>query len=97
MNYLEKIAARIKAEIPADKLPDADVDELMMSYALLVEAKGTRVTNEDVHDAWSAWMTKIDPSHKSIVPYDELDDETRRQDTMYTDAIRLVAEREQED
>lgn len=91
MNYLQDIASRVREAIPADKLPDEDADDLLMSYAVLVESKGAEVTNEDVHDAWTAWMTKIDPDHGALIPYAELDAETKAQDSVFTEAIRRVA------
>jgi hypothetical protein len=92
MTYLDNTAAAIKAHVPEDLLPDEPrVDELFRLYALLARVKGTSVTAEDVHDAWSLWMIGEDGDHKSIKPYDELDPETRREDQPFVDAIRAVA------
>lgn len=92
MTYLDSTAAAIKARVPEDKLPDEPrLDELFRLYALLARVKGTEVTAEDVHDAWSLWMLGEDDDHESIKPYGELDPATRREDQPFVDAIRAVA------
>lgn len=91
-NYIEDISAQIRAKIDPAKLPNDGLDQLFASYALLALSKGTQVTNEDVHDAWSSWATQFDPENDSLVPFDELSPETQSQDTMFRDAIRQVAE-----
>jgi hypothetical protein len=92
MTYLDTTADAIKTRVPKDLLPDEPrVDELFRLYALLARIKGTSVTLEDVHDAWSLWMIGEDAEHESIKPYDELDPETRREDQPFLDAIRAVA------
>jgi len=91
-NYIEDISAQIRAKIDPVKLPADGLDQLFASYALLVLSKGTQVTDEDVHDAWSAWATQFDSENDSLVPFDKLSPETQSQDTMFRDAIRQVAE-----
>lgn len=91
-NYIEDISAQIRARIDPVKLPADGLDQLFASYALLALSKGAEVTDEDVHDAWSAWATQFDPENGSLVPFDELSPETQSQDTMFRDAIRQVAE-----
>lgn len=94
MSYLDDTAQAIRAEVPADVLPDEDgLDELFRAYALLVRVKGTATTAEDVHDAWALWMQARHGDHHSIKPYDELDPGTRREDAPFVEAIRRVAER----
>lgn len=90
-NYIEEISLRIRAKLDPSKLPKQGLDQLFASYALLALTKGADVTNEDVHDAWSAWATQYDPSNESLVPYDELSPETQSQDTLFRDAILQVA------
>lgn len=90
-NYITEIASRIRAEIDPDKLPDRGLDQLFASYALLALSRGVEVTNEDVHDAWSAWATEFSPDSDAIVPYDELASDVQAQDTIFRDAIRSVA------
>jgi hypothetical protein len=55
--YLDDIAGQIRAELDPDDLPDEEgVDDLLRLYAVLARVKGADVTNEDIHDAWVAWM-----------------------------------------
>lgn len=91
MNYIDQLAAQIRAEVPAEVVPAGDVDALFRLYAVLVLAKGAQVTDEDVHDAWSAWVASHDPDHESLVPFVELDDEAASADAPFTAAIRKVA------
>jgi len=92
MTYLDRTAQAIKTRVPADLLPDEPrLDELFRLYALLARVKGTDVTAEDVHDAWSLWMLDGDGDHESIKPYSELDPSTRREDQPFVEAIRAVA------
>jgi hypothetical protein len=94
MNYLDELAGEIAKEISPDVLPNADTSRLFRLYALLVLVKGTDVTAVDVHDAWSAWMLELDPGHRSIRPFEELDADTQASDEPYVAAIRAVAGRQ---
>lgn len=58
--------------MPEEVLPDSDTDSLFILYAVLCLTKGSTVSNQDVHDAWSAWMTLRGEQHESLVPYDQL-------------------------
>lgn len=89
--YILDLAKQIRSKFNQSELPDRGLDELFNSYAVLALSKGTRVTNEDVHDAWSAWATKFDPDNNSLVPFDELPLETQQSDTKFTKAIKDVA------
>lgn len=89
--YIRDLANRIRSKFSQSELPDKGLDELFNAYAVLALSKGTAVTNEDVHDAWSAWATKFDPDNKSLVPFSELSSETQRSDTPFTKAIREIA------
>jgi len=93
MNYLDELAGEIAKEISPDVLPSADTSRLFRLYALLVLAKGTDVTAVDVHDAWSVWMLELDPGHRSIRPFEELDADTQASDEPYVAAIKAVAGR----
>ncbi|HXD25177.1 MAG TPA: hypothetical protein VN609_04560 [Propionibacteriaceae bacterium] len=93
MTYLDELAARIKAEVPAEVLPSTDTELLFRLYALLTLAKGTAVTAIDVHNAWAVWMHETDPGHHAIRPYEELDCATQTADLPFVKAIRTVAER----
>lgn len=90
-NYIEEIAEQIREKLDPEQLPDRGLDQLFASYALLALSKGSSVTNEDVHDAWSVWATEFDQDNASLVPFDQLSAKTQRQDQVYRDAIRDVA------
>ena len=91
LNYLEQDAALIRKCLPEATSVPADADELFLLYAVLMRAKGADVQAEDVHDAWAAWMTRIDPEHESVVPFADLDPETRAEDRPFLLAIRRAA------
>ena len=68
-------------------------------YALLALVKGENVTLSDVHDGWSMSMNFKENNppycygheHKSIVPFDQLSEETQARDLKYMYAIRDAA------
>jgi len=91
MNYLAQIAERIRREIPPNKLPDGDLDSLFLAYAVLALAKGERITREDVHNAWVAWMTEQGKEHESLRPFSELPSDIKEEDDEFVMAIRRVA------
>lgn len=90
--YLDNITERIRSHIPPDRMPDDNADELLHLYAVLARAKGTDVTESDIHDAWSAWMSSRDPEHESLVTFEELTPEVREQDTIFANAVRQAAQ-----
>lgn len=93
MNYLDKLAAEIQRTAePESHPPDEDLP-LYRLYAVLLLAKGTDITDEDVHNAWAAWASERDPDHHNILPFKELSLRTQRKDDQYVEAIRAVAER----
>ena len=92
MNYIQKVANAIRDDVPRDALPASDMDALFILYAVLCLTKGSKVSREDVHDAWSAWMTLRGEGHESLVPYEELPAEVRAEDDPFVVAIRRVAE-----
>lgn len=92
MNYLDTIGAQIRSRIPISDLPDEDTHGLFRVYAVLLLAKGTSVTPEDVHNAWAAWMCERDPTHEAIVPYSDLAPSVAADDLPYAEAIRHTAE-----
>lgn len=91
MSYIDNIAAEVRANVAPEYLPDGDTTVLFRLYAVLLLAKGTDVTAEDVHNAWAAWMDAKDPEHPSVRPYNELDDETRAADRPFVEAIRAAS------
>ena len=93
MNYIDDLADSIRREVPLEALPEGDTADLFRLYAVLALTKGTAVTREDVHNAWSAWMSANEPTHAAIKPYDELTKDVQSEDQSYVDAIWTVANR----
>jgi hypothetical protein len=91
VTYLNDIAMRIKSEVPSNDLPEEDTEELFVSYAVLLLAKGEDVTREDVHNAWVAWMEANGKEHESMIPFAELPPDTQAEDSPFVLAIRSVA------
>lgn len=89
--YLDELAAAIRAGIPPSRIPDGSADELFRIYAVLLRAKGGSVTESDVHDAWSAWMVEREADHDALLPYEQLTDRIRSQDSVFAVAIQRVA------
>lgn len=86
MNYVEEIADRIRSHLAPDIVPE-DSYPLLLIYAVLARAKGTDTTLEDVHDAWTAWMSMQGKRHDSCVPFAELPDEVKHEDEPFLRAI----------
>lgn len=91
VNYLQSLADAVRRELPDAELPKDEAESLLLLYGLLVALKGVEVTDEDVHDAWTAWKTLLGADHGSMVPFDQLDDDTRASDAPFTEAIRRAA------
>lgn len=91
MNYLDATARRVEHEIAPNLRPEERGADLYRLYGLLVLVKGVDCTLEDVHNAWSAWMTTDEPDHDALVPFEELSPETREKDRPYLNAIRRAA------
>lgn len=89
--YLDELGARIRAHVPKADLPDENTLGLFRIYAVLLLAKGTAVTAEDVHNAWAAWMAGLDADHEALVPYQELAADVASDDEPFAEAIRTVA------
>jgi len=90
MTYLDDLGARIRARVP-ERLVPRNSEGLFAIYAMLLLAKGSAVSSQDVHDAWSAWMRIRGLEHPSIVPYGELPADIQREDEPFAEAIRAVA------
>ena len=93
VGYLTQLAQEIRDEVPPDLLPDGDLNLLFSMYAVLALAKGAAVEEEDVHNAWVAWMIHEGKSHRALRPYRLLPATTRRLDGPFVRAIRAVANR----
>ena len=91
MTYVDELAEAIRSAIAPQLLPDGDTRSLFRIYAVLAMAKGGLVELEDVHDAWSAWMSEQNPEHHSLKPLAELPPEVRSADEPYLQAIHDVA------
>jgi len=90
VSYLRAIAAAIRSYVPPERVP-RESEDLFLSYAALALAKRARVTAEDVHNAWVAWMEGHGRQHGSMVPYKDLPTDVRREDDPFVSAIRRVA------
>jgi len=91
LTYVDEIADAIQRDVPPALLPDGDTRGLFRMYAVLALAKGVGVDLEDVHNAWSAWMSTRDPDHRSIKPLADLEPAVQDADRPYLEAIRRVA------
>jgi hypothetical protein len=69
-------------------MPDDNAEELLLLYAVLLRAKGTDVTESDIHDAWAAWVARRDKGHEALVTYEELPPDVRDQDGVFASAVR---------
>jgi hypothetical protein len=93
MPYIAELADAIRAEVDPSRVPSRrEVASLFRHYAVLALAKGERVRAADVHDAWSAWKYDHSPSHRAIVPFEELAPDVRRLDDPFVAAIHRVVQ-----
>jgi hypothetical protein len=92
MTYLDADADLIRSHLPEGTDVPEDSDSLFVLYAVLMRAKGPATQASDVHDAWSAWMAGIDPTHDSIRPYEDLPASVRDEDAPFLTAIRQAAQ-----
>lgn len=90
MSYVNEMAEAIRSELPMHLVPDEDADLLFRLYALLALTKGERVSAEDVHDAWTTWMSQRGEIHESMVPFEHLAEPVKRQDDPFVAAIRAA-------
>lgn len=93
LNYLDLLAAEIQRIADPESKPVADDLPLYRQYAVLLLAKGTEVTAEDVHNAWAAWASDYDPNNRNLLPFKELSLSFQRMDEPYAEAIRAIARR----
>jgi hypothetical protein len=90
MNYIQQLASKIKSELAAEQIPE-NSEQLFNMYAVLALVKGSEVTNKDVHNAWCAWISSVNPSHESAIPFEHLSKSVQDMDEPYTEAIRKAA------
>lgn len=82
MTYLDPVRDELARQLPG-------LDEgLLDLYTLLAFVKGRHVTCEDVHDAWSVWMRRRNPGHRSLQLFDDLDADVQAKDDLYVQAIK---------
>ena len=87
------IASRIREELPPSAIQAEDSRLLLLLYALLALPKGDQVTREDIHDAWSTWMTaRGENDHDSLTRFDSLSDSKQRFDEPCARAVREMAQ-----
>lgn len=67
-----------------------DYEGLLEVYALLVFIVGENCTNENIHDAWSVWQNRTEPTHRSLIPFNELTKEVQDLDEPYCQAVIKV-------
>lgn len=93
ITYVDKVAALV-AERTGLKGKG-----LIQMYTLLVLVKGTAITLEDIHDAWSVNMNYKEANppycyghdHLSIVPFADLSKETQQRDEPFAAALIQIA------
>jgi hypothetical protein len=88
--YLQELADAIRRRVDPELVP-AHSEALFRIYAVLALAKGSGVTDSDVHNAWVAWAAEIHSRHEDLRPFSELDPQTVLMDRPYRDAIRATA------
>lgn len=91
MSYLDADAELIRSCLPKDTGVPKNSDDLFLLYAVLMRAKGAGTQAADVHDAWSAWMSRIEPDHESIRPFDQLAPSVQEEDAPFLTAIHSAA------
>lgn len=92
-NYIDAMAEEIRRHTPSARLPEDGDDprHLFRLYALLALSKGEAVSPRDVHDAWAVWMLERGEAHESIVPFENLSADVRREDAPFVAAIHSAA------
>jgi len=91
VTYLEALADDIRNAVSRNAVPSGDTTDLFVIYAVLLLAKGEKVSSEDVHNAWVAWEIGRGEHHESMVPFAELPAATQVEDSPFVAAIRHVA------
>jgi hypothetical protein len=84
MNYVQEVQEALAAKLGLDP-------ELRKLYALLVLVKGEETSLEDVHDAWSIWCNIDRPTHRSLIPFDQLTPKVQELDRLYMEVIHEVS------
>ena len=88
-NYIEKVLNLLEKEL---KMKGTSFEGLLEVYALLVLTVGENCTNEHIHDSWSIWQNKTEPTHRSLIPFYKLTKKVQKLDEPYRQAVVKVAE-----
>jgi hypothetical protein len=91
MSYLDADAELIRRCLPEGTGVPEGSEDLFVLYAVLLRAKGEGTRASDVHDAWSVWMSRTEPDHESIRPYDQLAPSVQGEDAPFLTAIHRAA------
>lgn len=91
MSYLDSDAELIRSFLPETVDMPAGSTDLLLLYAVLMRVKGEATEAADVHDAWSAWMSRREPDHESIRPFDQLSPTVQAEDAPFLTAIKRAA------
>jgi hypothetical protein len=76
----------------ADELRDENLEPVLIGYyTLLTLTLGEVTTLKDVHDAWALWRMAAQPSHRSLIPFDELAPDVQERARPYMEAIHRAA------
>jgi hypothetical protein len=84
VNYIEEVKKKLRKRLDIE-------EDLLDFYSLLILTVGVDCTLENVHDAWSVWRNDSNPSHPSLIPFNQLSASTQDLDREYRDAIIEVA------
>lgn len=92
MSYLDADAELIRSCLPEGTCVPEGSEDLFVLYAVLMRVKGRATEAADVHDAWSAWMSRREPGHGSVRPFDQLAPTVQAEDAPFLIAIRRAAD-----
>jgi hypothetical protein len=85
MNYIQTARGLLSKKIDVE-------DDLLDLYTLLVFVTGADTELAHVHHAWAIWRNRTDPSHKSLLPFSGLSEETKELDRKFVEAIQETAQ-----
>jgi hypothetical protein len=84
MNYIQAARGALSKKIDVE-------DDLLDLYTLLVFVTGGDTELEHVRDAWAIWRNRTNPSHKSLLPFSDLSQETQQLDRKFVNSIQETA------
>jgi hypothetical protein len=85
VNYIQTARDLLSKKIDVE-------DDLLDLYTLLVFVTGVDTELAHVHDAWAIWRNATNPSHKSLLPFSDLSEETQERDRKFVEAIQETAQ-----